>query len=96
MNKRCSNPVPPEIQAEVDALAGLLEEQIDTDGIPEVGGWDDGKRGVFYRPFTIISRMRVIRLVLTGLCGNMFHSICLKALIQSPMCRDSNQVFWIF
>jgi hypothetical protein len=38
MKKRCSNPVPPEIQAEVDALAGLLEEQIDIEDIPEVGG----------------------------------------------------------
>jgi hypothetical protein len=27
MKKRRSNPVPPEIQAEVDALAGLSEEQ---------------------------------------------------------------------
>jgi uncharacterized protein (DUF4415 family) len=50
MKKRRSNPVLPEIQAEVDALAGLAEEQIDTDDIPEVGGWDDAKRGVFYRP----------------------------------------------
>jgi uncharacterized protein (DUF4415 family) len=50
MKKRRSNPIPPEIQAEVDALAGLPEDQIDTEDIPEVGGWDDAKRGVFYRP----------------------------------------------
>ena len=50
MKKRFSNPVPPEIRAEVDALAGLSEEQIDTDDIPEVGGWDDVRRGVFHRP----------------------------------------------
>ena len=50
MKKRRSNPVPPEIQAEVDALAGLAEEQIDTVDIPEVRGWDDARRGVFYRP----------------------------------------------
>jgi uncharacterized protein (DUF4415 family) len=50
MKKRRSNPVPPEIHAEIDALAGLLEEQIDIEDIPEVEGWDDAKRGVFYRP----------------------------------------------
>jgi hypothetical protein len=38
MNERCSNPVPPEIQAEVDALAGLPEDQIDIEDISEVGG----------------------------------------------------------
>ncbi len=50
MKKRRSNPVPPEIQAEINALAGLPEEQINTEDIPAVGGWDDAKRGVFYRP----------------------------------------------
>jgi uncharacterized protein (DUF4415 family) len=50
MKKKRSNPVPPEIQAEVDALAGLPEEQIEIEDTPEVGGWDDAKRGVFYRP----------------------------------------------
>jgi hypothetical protein len=50
MNKRCSNPVLSEIQAEVDALAGLPEKQIDTDDIPEVRGWGDAKHGVFYHP----------------------------------------------
>jgi uncharacterized protein (DUF4415 family) len=50
MKKRRSSPVPPEIHAEIDALAGLLEEQIDIEDIPEVEGWDDAKRGVFYRP----------------------------------------------
>jgi uncharacterized protein (DUF4415 family) len=50
MKKKRSNPVPPEIQAEVDALAGLPEEQINTEDIPEVEDWDDARRGVFYRP----------------------------------------------
>jgi hypothetical protein len=37
MKKRRSNPVPPEIQAEVDALAGLPEEQIDIEDILGAG-----------------------------------------------------------
>ncbi|NCR42620.1 MAG: BrnA antitoxin family protein [Microcystis aeruginosa W13-11] len=50
MKKRHSNPVPPEIQAEIDALAALPEDQINTDDIPEVSDWSGAKRGLFYRP----------------------------------------------
>jgi uncharacterized protein (DUF4415 family) len=50
MKKRHSNPVPPEIQAEIDALAALPEDQINTDDIPEVPDWSGAKRGLFYRP----------------------------------------------
>ncbi|MGB8701700.1 MAG: BrnA antitoxin family protein [Thermosynechococcaceae cyanobacterium] len=50
MKKGRSNPVPPEIQAEIDALAALPEDQIKTDDIPEVRDWNGAKRGLFYRP----------------------------------------------
>jgi uncharacterized protein (DUF4415 family) len=50
MKKRHSNPVPPEIQAEIEALATLSEDQIDTNDLPEVRDWIGAKRGVFYRP----------------------------------------------
>lgn len=50
MKKKHSNPLPPEIQAEIDALIILPEEQIQTDDLPEVSDWSDAKRGVFYRP----------------------------------------------
>jgi uncharacterized protein (DUF4415 family) len=50
MKKGHSNPVPPEIQAELDALATLPEDQIKTDDIPEVQDWSGAKRGMFYRP----------------------------------------------
>ena len=49
MKKRHSNPVPPEIQAEIDALAALPEDHINTDDIPEVRDWSGAKRGLFYR-----------------------------------------------
>lgn len=49
MKKEHSNPVPPEIQAEIDALAAS-QEPIRTDLIPEAtGNWSDARRGVFYR-----------------------------------------------
>jgi uncharacterized protein (DUF4415 family) len=50
MKKKHSNPIQPEIQAEIDALAAVPEDQIETDDIPEVQNWIGAKRGVFYRP----------------------------------------------
>ena len=35
--------------AELDALAELPDDQIDTSDIPEILDWSDGRRGVFYR-----------------------------------------------
>lgn len=50
MKKEHSNPVPPEIQAEIDALANT-PDPIRTDLIPEAAGdWSNGQRGLFYRP----------------------------------------------
>jgi uncharacterized protein (DUF4415 family) len=50
MKKKHSNPVPLEIQAEIDALAVLPESEINTDDLPEVRDWKGAQRGVFYRP----------------------------------------------
>ena len=36
--------------AELEALAALPEDQIQTDDMPEVTDWSDAKRGLFYRP----------------------------------------------
>ncbi len=49
MKKGHSNPVPPEIQAEIDALSAS-NKPIRTDLIPEVRDWSGAKRGLFYRP----------------------------------------------
>ncbi len=50
MKKERSNPIPSELQAEIETLADLPDEQIQTDDIPEVQDWSNAKRGVFYRP----------------------------------------------
>lgn len=50
MKEKCSNPIPSKLQAEIDALATLPDNQIQTDDIPEVRDWSDAKRGVLYRP----------------------------------------------
>ena len=50
MKKERSNPMLAELQAEIDALAALPDDQIQIDDIPEVRDWSDAKRGVLYRP----------------------------------------------
>jgi uncharacterized protein (DUF4415 family) len=50
IKKKYSNPVPPEIQAKIDILAALPEDEIDTKDLPEVRNWSGAKRGLFYRP----------------------------------------------
>jgi uncharacterized protein (DUF4415 family) len=35
---------------ELEALAAMAEEDIDTSDIPEVTDWSGAKRGLFYRP----------------------------------------------
>jgi uncharacterized protein (DUF4415 family) len=50
MKKKYSSPLPAKIQAEIDTLAALPEDQIDTDDVPEVRDWSNANRGVFYRP----------------------------------------------
>ena len=38
-----------EQKTELDALARLPDDQIDTSDIPEILDWSVGRRGVFYR-----------------------------------------------
>lgn len=50
MKKVTSSRLTAKQRAELDALAGLPDEQIDITDIPEVRDWVGAKRGVFYRP----------------------------------------------
>lgn len=40
----------PKIKAELEALAAMPDDTIDTSDIPEVTDWTNWKRGKFYRP----------------------------------------------
>jgi uncharacterized protein (DUF4415 family) len=46
-------------QAEIEALAALSDDEIDTSDIPEVRDWSGAKRGMFYRP---IKRQLTLRI----------------------------------
>jgi uncharacterized protein (DUF4415 family) len=50
MKKASSRQLTAKQKAELDALARLSEERIDTRKIPEVLDWSGAKRGLFYRP----------------------------------------------
>ena len=50
MKKMTSNRLTNEQKVELEALAALPEDQIQTDDIPEVRDWGGAKRGMFYRP----------------------------------------------
>ena len=50
MKKERFDSIPPEMQAEIDALVSLSDDQIDTDDIPEVKDWSGAQRGMLSRP----------------------------------------------
>ena len=50
MKKAISSRLTPAQQAEIDALAALPEDQINTNDIPEQRDWRGARRGVLFRP----------------------------------------------
>ncbi len=50
MKKARSNGLSERQRAEIEALAALPEDQINTQDLPEVRDWTGAKRGLFYRP----------------------------------------------
>lgn len=50
MKKATSDQFTPEQQAELDALAAMPDEQINTEDAPELPDWSAAQRGLFYRP----------------------------------------------
>jgi uncharacterized protein (DUF4415 family) len=50
MKKGSSDRLTPAQQAEIEALAALPDNKIDTRDMPEVRDWSSARRGVFFRP----------------------------------------------
>ena len=48
--KKEMNELPPEVQARIQAMEALPEDQIDTTDAPEILDWSDARRSVFYLP----------------------------------------------
>ena len=51
--------LPSDVQAQIEALEALPDDQIDTTDAPEILDWSDARRGVFYRP---VKRQITLRL----------------------------------
>lgn len=50
MKKGNTKPMPPEQTAELNALAALPGDQINTGDLPEQKDWSGARRGLFFRP----------------------------------------------
>lgn len=50
MKKGTSKAMTARQKAELDALVGLADAQIDTRSLPEVWDWSGARRGLFFRP----------------------------------------------
>ena len=50
MKKETSKALTNEQKAEIESLAALPDEKIDTSDIPEILDWSGAKRGALYRP----------------------------------------------
>ena len=50
MKKATSDRLTPEQRAEIEALAALPEDRIDTKDIPEQRDWSGARRGALFRP----------------------------------------------
>ena len=48
--KKAISDLTPSQRAELEALAAMPEERIDTSDIPEVRDWTGARRGMFFRP----------------------------------------------
>ena len=48
--KKDTTELPSDVQAQIQALEALPDDQIDTTDAPELLDWSDARRGVFYRP----------------------------------------------
>ncbi len=59
MKQGTSRTPTPEQQAELEKLAALDDEAVDTSDAPELSDWTGAKRGMFYRP---VKRQLTLRL----------------------------------
>lgn len=50
MKRGNPEPLTPELQAELDALAAMPDSEIDTAEMPPITDWNNAVHGAFYRP----------------------------------------------
>nr|WP_294513296.1 BrnA antitoxin family protein [uncultured Rhodopila sp.] len=59
MKKGNSDPLPPDLAAELATLEAMPDDTIDTSDIPEVRDWSGAVRGQFYKPRKLQKTLRI-------------------------------------
>ena len=59
--KKDKRTIPRWVREQVEAVAALPDDQIDTSDIPEITDWSNAKRGVFYK-YRVIKKQVTLRL----------------------------------
>ncbi len=59
MKRGNPEPLTPDLQAELDALAAMPDSEIDTADMPPITDWSKALRGAFYRPIKRPLSLRV-------------------------------------
>ena len=59
MRKGNSEPLSPELKADLAALEAMPDDTIDTSEIPEVRDWAGAQRGRFYKPRKLQKTLRI-------------------------------------
>jgi uncharacterized protein (DUF4415 family) len=59
MKKGNSDPLPPDLAAELAALEVMPDVTIDTSDMPEVQDWSGAQRGRFYKPKKLQKTLRI-------------------------------------
>jgi len=59
MKKGNRNPLPSQLQKEIEALKAKPDRTIDTSDMPEVTDWTGAIRGSFYRPVKTLLSLRI-------------------------------------
>jgi len=59
MKRGNPEPLTPQLQAELDALASMPNSEIDTTEVPPIADWSGAVRGAFYRPIKRPLSLRV-------------------------------------
>jgi uncharacterized protein (DUF4415 family) len=59
MRKGNSDPLPPDLAAELAALEAMPDDTIDTGEMPEILDWSGAQRGRFYKPRKLQKTLRI-------------------------------------
>ena len=95
MKKASSRALAKEQKADIEALANVPDEKIDTSDIPEILDWSGAKRGLLYRPvkqqITLRLDADVVAWFRTNTPGGRGYQTEINRVLREHAQRISNQ-----